>query len=200
MNIRLLSLLLLFISNGLFAQLKSPDEFLGYPLGSKFTPHYKTVNYFNQAAASMPQMMKLEKYGADFLKAIGRYCAINQLQSRIELKSPKRERKVRTKRDKSGEDTYTISLKMFKSGRSTDEIAAERSMVKSTIETHLVRFIPSGEIKLEDLVPAHKIEKIRDAIIELNAETGIGQVKEFLGEDYTYGEIRAVAAEFLRNS
>jgi hypothetical protein len=63
MNIRLFSLLLLFISNGLFAQLKSPDEFLGYPLGSKFTPHYKIVNYFNQAAASMPQMMKLEKYG-----------------------------------------------------------------------------------------------------------------------------------------
>ncbi|MBK6380846.1 MAG: zinc carboxypeptidase [Chitinophagaceae bacterium] len=63
MNIKLFSLLLLFISNGLFAQLKSPDEFLGYPLGSKFTPHYKIVNYFNQAAASLPQLMKLEKYG-----------------------------------------------------------------------------------------------------------------------------------------
>ena len=63
MTIRLFSCILLFISNSLFAQLKSPDEFLGYPLGSKFTPHYKIVNYFNQAAASMPQMMKLEKYG-----------------------------------------------------------------------------------------------------------------------------------------
>jgi len=63
MNIRLLSCILLFISNSLFAQLKSPDEFLGYSLGSKFTPHYKIVNYFNQAAAAIPQMMKLEKYG-----------------------------------------------------------------------------------------------------------------------------------------
>ncbi|MEI9959143.1 MAG: M14 family metallopeptidase [Ferruginibacter sp.] len=63
MNIRLFSFILLFISNGLSAQLKSPDEFLGYPLGSKFTPHYKIINYFNQAAAAMPQMMKLEKYG-----------------------------------------------------------------------------------------------------------------------------------------
>lgn len=63
MKIRLLSLALLFISNGLFAQLKSPDEFLGYPLGSKFTPHHKILNYFNQAATAMPQMMKLEKYG-----------------------------------------------------------------------------------------------------------------------------------------
>jgi Zinc carboxypeptidase len=55
--------ILLFASSGLYAQLKSPDEFLGYSLGSKFTPHYKIVNYFNQAAASMPQMIKLEKYG-----------------------------------------------------------------------------------------------------------------------------------------
>jgi hypothetical protein len=60
---RLFSVILLFVSNVLFAQFKSPDEFLGYQLGTKFTPHYKIVNYFNQAAAAMPQMMKLEKYG-----------------------------------------------------------------------------------------------------------------------------------------
>ncbi|MBL7703025.1 MAG: zinc carboxypeptidase [Ferruginibacter sp.] len=66
MDKRLPSLILLFISHALFAQLKSPDEFLGYPLGSKFTPHYKIVNYFNQAAAAMPQMMKLEKYGETY--------------------------------------------------------------------------------------------------------------------------------------
>ena len=35
-------------------------------------------------------------------------------------------------------------------------------------------------------------------ILEMNTETAIGPVKEFLGEDYTYGEIRAVAADFLR--
>ena len=63
MRVRLFPLLLLLVSNALFAQLKSPDDFLGYQLGSKFTPHYKIVNYFNQAAAAMPQVMKLEKYG-----------------------------------------------------------------------------------------------------------------------------------------
>ncbi|MEP7238244.1 MAG: M14 metallopeptidase family protein [Ferruginibacter sp.] len=63
MNIRAFSVILLFASNAVFAQLKSPDEVLGYQLGARFTPHYKIVNYFNQAAAAMPQMMKLEKYG-----------------------------------------------------------------------------------------------------------------------------------------
>jgi hypothetical protein len=54
-------------------------------------------------------------------------------------------------------------------------------------------------VKLEELVPAQKIEPIRKALIELNAENAIGPVKESLGEGYSYGEIRAVAADFLRS-
>ena len=64
MNIRLFTCILLFTGNGLLAQVQSPDEFLGYPLGTKFTPHYKIVQYFSQAATAMPQMMKLEQYGS----------------------------------------------------------------------------------------------------------------------------------------
>jgi hypothetical protein len=57
-------LTLLISSYTSFSQiLKSPDEFLGYPLGDKYTPHYKIVNYFQQAATAMPRMMKLEQYG-----------------------------------------------------------------------------------------------------------------------------------------
>ena len=44
-------------------QLKSPEEFLGYPLGDKYTPHHRLVSYFQQAAAAKPGMMKLEQYG-----------------------------------------------------------------------------------------------------------------------------------------
>jgi len=63
MRVTLIFLGLLFISGQLLAQLKSPDEFLGYGLGARFTPHYRIVNYFNQTASVMPQVMKLEKYG-----------------------------------------------------------------------------------------------------------------------------------------
>ncbi|MEJ7588053.1 MAG: M14 family metallopeptidase [Ferruginibacter sp.] len=55
---------LLFISFSIFAQqLKSPEEFLGYPLGAQYTPHHKIVSYFQHAAAAKPQMMNLEQYG-----------------------------------------------------------------------------------------------------------------------------------------
>ena len=63
MRIKLIFAGLLLISMSAAAQLRSPDEFLSYPLGSKFTPHYRIVNYFSQTAAAMPQVMKLEKYG-----------------------------------------------------------------------------------------------------------------------------------------
>jgi ATP-dependent DNA helicase RecQ len=136
--------------------------------------------------------LKLKKYGGDFLQEIKNYCRTNKLESRINLKSPKRESKSRTKRDADGNSSHDISLSMFNSGLSIEEIAETRGMAKSTIEMHLIRFIQSGEISLEDLVLYSKIEPIKDAIIRLNAGFAVAPVKELLGENYSYAEIRAV--------
>jgi len=138
--------------------------------------------------------LKWQKYGADFLNEVRNYCKRNNLESRIDLKSPKRERKTRTRRDASGIDTYNMTLDMFQSGLSIEEIAEAREMSKTTIETHLIRFIQSGQISLEDIVTSSKIEPIKNAIIRLNTGFAVAPVKEFLGENYSYGEIRAVMA------
>ncbi|MCZ4224022.1 M14 metallopeptidase family protein [Pedobacter rhodius] len=45
------------------AQVKSPDEFLGYELGTHFTPHYKVADYFRQTAAAASKNVKLIDYG-----------------------------------------------------------------------------------------------------------------------------------------
>lgn len=45
------------------AQVITPDQFLGYTLGSHFTPHYKVVEYFNKIAAAAPNKVKLVSYG-----------------------------------------------------------------------------------------------------------------------------------------
>ena len=58
----ILTVFLLFFSYS-HAQLQSPDEFLGYELGTRFTPHYRIVSYFDHAAATMPGIMKLVRYG-----------------------------------------------------------------------------------------------------------------------------------------
>ncbi|HSK72304.1 MAG TPA: DNA helicase RecQ [Pyrinomonadaceae bacterium] len=161
------------------------------------------ATFLPQTEAEMRQIsgvgdLKMEKYGADFLQVIKNYCGENGLESRIDLKTPKRERKNRTKKDASGNDTYSISYKLFRSGLSVAEIAREREMATSTIENHLVRFVSSGEIELDELVPANKIEPIRNAIIKFSDSNAISPVKEFLGEGYSYMEIKAVLADFLK--
>lgn len=56
--------LFLIPANLLLAQnLQSPGEFLGYKPGTKFTPHYRIVEYFKAVAQAVPNMVKLEKYG-----------------------------------------------------------------------------------------------------------------------------------------
>jgi ATP-dependent DNA helicase RecQ len=83
---------------------------------------------------------------------------------------------------------------MFRAGRSIDEIALERDIQPSTVGNHLARFISTGGIQLSELVPLHKVETIRNAVLKFNDGGALSPIKEFLGEDYTYGEIRAVIA------
>ncbi|MFY0591540.1 M14 family metallopeptidase [Roseivirga sp.] len=62
---RILSIivLLLFAVTSSFAQsLKSPDDFLGYELGTRFTPHYKVVAYYQYVAREMSNVTTQE-YG-----------------------------------------------------------------------------------------------------------------------------------------
>lgn len=45
------------------AQLKSPEQFLGYKPGEKYTPHYKIVQYFRHVAEQAATQVKLEQFG-----------------------------------------------------------------------------------------------------------------------------------------
>lgn len=62
---RLLTFCLILLSSVLWvqAQLKTPDDFLGYELGTRFTPHHKVADYFRQIAAASPKNVKLIEYG-----------------------------------------------------------------------------------------------------------------------------------------
>jgi hypothetical protein len=46
--------------------LQSPEQFLGYKIGTKFTPHYKIVSYVKAVAQARPEMVKVEKYGETY--------------------------------------------------------------------------------------------------------------------------------------
>ncbi len=46
-----------------YAQLKSPADFLGYPIGTKVTPHARILAYYDYLTAERPEQMKMESYG-----------------------------------------------------------------------------------------------------------------------------------------
>ncbi|MBX9784029.1 MAG: zinc carboxypeptidase [Chitinophagaceae bacterium] len=54
---------LIFLCSSVMAQLQSPEQFLGYKLGSRYTPHWKVVSYFNHVASAMSRQIKLQQYG-----------------------------------------------------------------------------------------------------------------------------------------
>ncbi|HUC83437.1 MAG TPA: hypothetical protein VMR70_21170, partial [Flavisolibacter sp.] len=45
------------------AQVPSPEQFLGYRVGTRFTPHHRIVEYFKTVAAASPSTVKLQQYG-----------------------------------------------------------------------------------------------------------------------------------------
>lgn len=57
--------LVLFAPIFSFGQLQSPDAYLGYTLGTKFTRHHQVVEYFRHVAASSDQVV-LDPYGETY--------------------------------------------------------------------------------------------------------------------------------------
>ncbi|MDB5142236.1 MAG: recQ [Mucilaginibacter sp.] len=138
--------------------------------------------------------VKLARYGREFLIPVKNYCIKHSLSSRIKQKSPKRERKTRGERTtttRRGNDTRVETFTLYRSGKSVAEIAAERSLSPITIESHLSYFVQTGEMDILELVKQEKIPAIQDAVESYGHER-LAPLKEILGEDYSYGEIKAV--------
>jgi len=84
-----------------------------------------------------------------------------------------------------------ITYNLFREGKSLPEIAAERGMVVQTIETHLGKCVEQGLINVLELITPERKEAILEAIKILETKL-LTPLKEYLGESYSYNEIRYV--------
>jgi hypothetical protein len=134
---------------------------------------------------------KIEKYGQPFLDIINTYCVEHNLSSLILQKEKKRVRKEKSSETKT--DTKQETYKLFKEGKTVADIAAARNFALSTIEGHLAHFVQSGEISIEEVVSREKIVLIEPALQYLQ-NGSISTVKQKLGNDISFGEIRLVMA------
>ncbi|GEO08515.1 DNA helicase RecQ [Segetibacter aerophilus] len=141
---------------------------------------------------------KAEKYGRAFLEMVQDYCIAYKLQSRINLKQPKRERKQSTSSTERASDTKRVTFEMFKEGKTIAEIAEERNLSAMTIETHLSFYISKQELQIDDLVERSKRIAIQKSA-EKFGRNSLKVLKESLPEEIGYGDIRMVLAAMDAN-
>ena len=133
--------------------------------------------------------IKWVRYGEKFLTHIQAYMQLNA----IPYKAAEKPLEPVQRRNSLDE---TISL--YQKGYSLEQIIAERQLARSTVLTHLVESIQEGEeLDLSRLVPEDKQQAIKQVIEQVGAAK-LAPIKEQLPVDYTYDEIRLVAAFYRR--
>ncbi len=136
----------------------------------------------------------VESYGEELLAMVDEYCNKKGIPGD---EIPKR-RPAESVPDKNSDqqapqpNTRDISMMRFKAGMSVEKIAQERGLAVTTIQGHLCSFIAKGELGVGQLVQDKKKQDAITAVV--SPDKTLGQMKEELGDDYSYGEIRAVVA------
>ncbi|MDE0077041.1 MAG: DNA helicase RecQ [Caldilineaceae bacterium] len=89
--------------------------------------------------------------------------------------------------------TYDQTRELLEQGLSVEQVAKERGLAKSTIVGHLERLIEAGlDIDFRPILPPpERVEAIRRAFDEKGGSL-LSPVKELLGDEYSYDEIRQV--------
>ena len=105
------------------------------------------------------------------------------------LKKKKRERKKKEPKPKK-EKTWAITYNLYVQGMTPELIARERNLTMGTIYSHLARYIPTGDISLDDLIPEEHQQTILRAIHMAGQEAGTTAIKNLCPPDISYDEIR----------
>ena len=131
------------------------------------------------------------KKAAQFGKEIVNIIIGYKVGEHMEVQDPEDDHEPEVKPKLPRLDTKLISYGMFKSGKSIVDVAKERQMTFSTIETHLAHFVGTGELDIERLIDPDKLAVISAWFIKNNT-SNLTPAKAELGEDYSYSELRLV--------
>ena len=146
--------------------------------------------------------IKIERFGFPFMNEVLDYCRNNGLPSRMSLKMPSRKNREqktgtskKTRPGKTGTkgESHAVTLLLYQTGSTIEQIAAERELSTSTIEGHLATAIGAGHLQLSELVDPEKVPTIKKALGTFKGK-GLSAVKQYLGKGYSYAEIKAVLA------
>ena len=135
--------------------------------------------------------VKLDEFAQDFLAEIRGFSEPRGLAER-----PRRQRQTRRRRDiRRRGSTHRQTLDLLLTGLSVAEVSRRRGLTVATITSHLEQLIAAGEtLPLERELPApERVTRISEAFARTQSPA-LGPVRQLLGDDYFYEELRIVRA------
>jgi uncharacterized protein YpbB len=147
---------------------------------------------------------KVNAFGDEFLRIIRDYISEHDLVIDREQSSPGKEKKQKKQKEANEDTTKKVNTKeqtlaFYRQGISVEEIARQRGMTVGTIQTHLIPYITTGEVLVDDLVSKEKQKLILKALEKFNYEEGLNPIKNNLPSDISFSEIRFVMAHRLKD-
>lgn len=141
----------------------------------------------------------VEKYGSDILSIV-KDCAeqYDEGRGRILL-----DEEVTPKRRRGGKEpqaervpSYEVTLKLFKEGKSVEEIVEERGLAVSTVDTHLFQCVQHRLLSAEEIWPKERWEEVC-AFVKKHSDLALGDLRKLSDEKYSYAELRM--AQYINN-
>ena len=107
----------------------------------------------------------------------------------LTLKKKKKEKKPKEPKPQK-EKTWVTTYNLYLQGKTPELIARERSLTLGTIYGHLARYIPTGDISIDDLIPEDHQQAILRAIRMAGSDANTTAIKTLCPPDITYDEVR----------
>ena len=157
--------------------------------------HFIPQNLSSLSRISGVGAVKLEQYGDDFLGVMCEHARENGLEDRT-VQVARNGDRTRSGNQRGGiTSTAEKTRLLLESGYTVDQAAIERGLTANTIVAHMEMLVERGQLpNISDFLPEElRIERIKDAFQRVGY-TRLAPVREYLGQEYTYEEIRLVRA------
>ncbi len=155
--------------------------------------HYIPQHLNSMSRISGVGAMKLERYGDEFLAVLCEHAREHDLEERTDAVREARSRRKVESNEIGRASTYEKTRLLLERGYSVEQTARERGLTANTIVAHIEMLVQRG--KLPDVSPflpdQRRIERIQDAFAKVGY-TRLAPVKELLGDEFSYEEIRLV--------
>lgn len=186
---------------------------------SQGVPHFQVLHQKTliQLVVHLPDSLKAlesikgigpklsERYGDELVAIIRQYRTDNNIEQVIlpqpsapaarskKTSTAEPHRKSATKQQDTTGDTRQQTFDLFEQGLNIGEIAEQRQLMESTIETHMAALVEQGQVSAASLLSTEKLEELQKEIGAMEQKP-LRTIKEILPRSVTYGEIRIVQA------